>query len=282
MNYSAFAWDCQDTLAWALPRFAIVIPARFASTRFPGKPLALLAGAGGLRRSLIERSWRAACAVAGEQGVWVATEDERVADAVRGFGGQVVMTAPGCRNGTERCADAVRALGLGHEIIVNFQGDAPLTPAPVVRALVAALARDEAAGMATAALRCCPDTYAHLASDAARGRVGGTTVVVNRLGHALYFSKRIIPFVPADVADAHRHIRLHLGLYAYRAGALAAYAAAPPSPLEALEGLEQMRCLEGHAPVRVVTFDGLGPMVELNNPEDIAPIEAILAQRGMA
>jgi len=283
MNYSVFGWDRATPVparfAPVLPRFAIIIPARFGSTRYPGKPLAMLAGAGGVLRSLIERSWRAACAVAGAEAVWVATEDARVADAVRRFGGQVVMTSPECRNGTERCAQAARLLGLTHDIIVNFQGDAPLTPAHVVEGLVAALAQDHAAGMATAAMRCCAQTYAHLARDAAQGRVGGTTVVVNVHDHALYFSKRIVPFVPEGVA-AHEHVRLHLGVYAYRAGALAAYAAAAPSPLEALEGLEQMRCLDGAAPVRVVTFAAQGPMVELNNPGDVAAIEAILALKG--
>ena len=278
MNLSVFAWD---RVAPVVPACAIIIPARFGSTRYPGKPLAMLAGAGGVRRSLIERSWRAACAVAGPDAVWVATDDVRVARAVDAFGGQVVMTGPECGNGTERCAQAAALLGLTHEIIVNFQGDAPLTPAHVVEGLVAALARDEVAGMATAALRCCAQTYAHLARDAAQGRVGGTTVVANARGHALYFSKRIIPFVPEGMA-AHDHVLLHLGVYAWRARALAAYAAAAPSPLEALEGLEQMRCLDGTAPVRVVSFEADGPMVELNNPGDVALIEGILAQRGMA
>jgi 3-deoxy-manno-octulosonate cytidylyltransferase (CMP-KDO synthetase) len=268
MEQSIFAWDTTP------PCFAIIIPARFASTRYPGKPLAMLSGL-----TLIERSWRAARSVAGTQEVWVATDDARVANVVRGFGGQVVMTAPDCRNGTERCAQAARRLGLDHDIIVNFQGDAPLTPAHVVEGLVAVLAQDRRAGMATAAMRCCAATYAHLACDAAQGRIGGTTVVTNARGHALYFSKRILPFMPDGTADAHEHVRLHLGVYAYRAQALADYAWAPPSPLEDLEGLEQLRCLDMGATVRVVTFDAPGPMVELNNREDVAVIEEILAMR---
>jgi 3-deoxy-manno-octulosonate cytidylyltransferase (CMP-KDO synthetase) len=119
MGCSVFEWD---RVAASDTRFAIIIPARFGSTRYPGKPLAMLTGADGRGRPLIERSWRAACAVAGAQGVWVATDDLRVAGVVRGFGGQVVMTSADCRNGTERCAQAARLLGLTHEIIVNFQG----------------------------------------------------------------------------------------------------------------------------------------------------------------
>ncbi|MDE2405073.1 MAG: 3-deoxy-manno-octulosonate cytidylyltransferase [Sphingomonadales bacterium] len=265
------------------PKFGIVIPARFASARFPGKPLALLAGATGEARPLIRRAWEAAMAVPGTAGVWVATDDPRIAEAVRGFGGAVVMTSASCRNGTERCADALAALPADLDIVVNLQGDAPLTPSFIVTDLVAALAADRGAAMATAGLRCSASTYDHLVADQSQGRVGGTTVVVNRLGHALYFSKRVIPYVPVGLANGHEAVRLHLGLYAYRPAALRAYAAAPPSPLEDLEGLEQLRFLEGEAPVRVVSFDPVGwDCIELNNPEDVPAIEAVLRARGIA
>lgn len=115
--------------------FAILIPARHASQRFPGKPLAPLRGADGTARPLIERSWMAACAIADRAKVWVATDDDRIADAVHGFGGQVVMTPAACRNGTERCAAAIDSLGPVAPIVVNLQGDAPLTPDFVVRDL---------------------------------------------------------------------------------------------------------------------------------------------------
>jgi len=275
--------------------FAVIIPARYASSRYPGKPLAMLKGAGGVAKPLIQRSWEAACAVPGASGVWVATDDPRIADAVVGFGGQVVMTASTCRNGTERCAEAARVLAAeGHvfDILVNLQGDAPLTPSFVVSDLVAALRAEPAldakrmgggAGMATVALACSASTYAHLAADAAAGRVGGTTVVANAVGQALYFSKRLIPHVAPGTPDAHQFLRLHLGLYAYRVAALAAYAATPPSPLEELEGLEQLRFFEGIAPVRVMTFAAPAwDCIELNNPQDVPVIEVVLAQRGIA
>ena len=279
-------------------RFAIVIPARYASARFPGKPLAPLAGARGTVRPLIERSWQAARAVAESgawgatcTGVWVATDDARIADAVRGFGGDVVMTASACRNGTERCAEAWEALrgqGVAADILVNLQGDAPLTPAHVVEGLVAALAAEPpvsagGAGMATAALGCTPGVWAHLKADADAGRVGGTTVVADRHGRALYFSKRLIPFVPEDAqARAPEAVRLHLGLYAYRAEGLAAYMAAGPCVLEELEGLEQLRFLDAGMPVRVVGFAPLAwDCIELNNPGDTPAIEAALAARGI-
>jgi 3-deoxy-manno-octulosonate cytidylyltransferase (CMP-KDO synthetase) len=264
-----------------MTRFAIVIPARFASTRFPGKPLAMLRGAHGTPRTLIERSWRAACGVEGAVGVWVATDDARIAEHVRGFGGQVVMTSSACRNGTERCAEALAGLP-EVDILVNLQGDAPLTPAHLIPDLVCALGAAPHAAMATAALRTSATTYAHLAGDAAQGRVGGTTVVTAQDGRALYFSKRIIPYIPAEEAAPHEAVKLHLGLYAYRPEALRWYAAAPPSPLEALEGLEQLRFLEGPAPIHVITHEPVGwDCIELNNPQDTQAIESILAARGI-
>lgn len=261
--------------------FTILIPARYASSRFPGKPLVALRGADGTARPLIERSWACAAAVPGVGAVHVATDDARIADVVRGFGGSAVMTSTACRNGTERCAEAARTLGLGDGIVVNLQGDAPLTPGFMVPALVAALADDPAAAMATPGLRTSPATYAHLVGDAQAGRVGGTTVVANRAGRALYFSKRILPFVPPALTDrAHDHVRLHLGLYAYRTDALAEYAAAAPSPLEELEGLEQLRFLDHDRPVRVVEFAPVGwDCIELNNPADVPAIEAVLSAR---
>jgi 3-deoxy-manno-octulosonate cytidylyltransferase (CMP-KDO synthetase) len=268
-----------------LTSFAILIPARYASSRYPGKPLALLRGADGAARSLIERSWRAAIAVTSSDQVWVATDDDRIAEAVRGFGGQVVMTPETCRNGTERCAAALDLLGEIAPIIVNLQGDAPLTPAHVVPELVAALAGDGGADdggamMATPALRCSASTYAHLVTDQAAGRVGGTTVAFTAAGRALYFSKRVIPHLPAGDAKAHEKVHLHLGVYAYRPAALAAYAALEPSPLEQAEGLEQLRFLEAGLPVRVVPFDPVGwDCIELNNPEDVPAIEAVLRAR---
>ena len=193
-------------------------------------PLAMLRGVDGQARSLIERSWEAATAVAGPGRVWVATDDARIAEAVRAFGGQVVMTPESCRNGTERCAAALEVLGDVAPIMVNLQGDAPLTPAFVVEDLVKALADDDEAVMATPAVRCSETLYRHLVTDQAQGRVGGTTVVFNAARRALYFSKRVIPHMPDGLADAHRQAHLHLGVYAYRPEALRAYAATAPSP----------------------------------------------------
>ncbi|MDO5606804.1 MAG: NTP transferase domain-containing protein, partial [Paracoccus sp. (in: a-proteobacteria)] len=150
----------------------IVIPARYASTRYPGKPLALLRGATGQAATLIERSWRAAMAVPGIGRVVVATDDGRIRDAAAGFGAEVVMTSSEARNGTERCAEAVANMGITPEIVVNLQGDAPLTPAWFISDLIAGLRADPGAGLATPVLRCSGRMRADLLADRAAGRVG--------------------------------------------------------------------------------------------------------------
>jgi len=266
-----------------LTSFAIIIPARYASSRYPGKPLVPLTGSTNVAKTLIRRSWECASLVPGCTGVWVATDDQRIADEVEGFGGKVVMTSVDCRNGTERCADAVARLGPVADVIVNLQGDAPLSPAFVVEKLVARLTEDPEAVMATPAVRCSRSVYEHLAADAAQGRVGGTTAVFTRAGRALYFSKRILPYLPATSADGEFvPVHLHLGLYAYRPDALARYNEASPSELETLEGLEQLRFLDLGLPVSVLALDPLSwDSIELNNPSDVEAIERVLAERGI-
>jgi len=256
----------------------IVIPARHASTRYPGKPLVELRGAGGQARSLIRRSWDAAMAVSGVDQVVIATDDDRIRDHATGFGAQVVMTSTGCRNGTERCAEAITNLGISPEIVVNLQGDAPLTPAWFVEDLVAGLRAAPAAQVATPVLRCSGRMRADLVADRHAGRVGGTTAVFGHDGQALYFSKEVIPFVPGDVADdADSPVFHHVGVYAYRPKALAEYATWPEGPLEKLEGLEQLRFLERGRQVLCVQVQAKGRQFwELNNPEDVIRLEQMM------
>lgn len=263
-------------------RFAIIIPARYESTRFPGKPLAGLRGATGVVKPLVQRSWEAAVAACGAGRVWVATDDQRIAEAVRGFGGQVAMTSGQCRNGTERCAEAIAQIPDCPDFVVNLQGDAPLTPPGLVEQLVSLLSDNASAAMTTPALRCSPSTFEHLLADSLQGRVGGTTVVFNRSHRALYFSKRILPYVPLGTATPNAHVHLHLGLYAYRRSDLLNYAASPPSDLELLEGLEQLRFLDQGQEVHILPVDPVGwDCIELNNPSDVPAIEAVLRERGI-
>ncbi len=267
----------------AQPRFAIIIPARYELTRFPGKPLVDLRGATGIPKPLIQRSWEAAAAICDPARIWVATDDGRIAARVSAFGGQVIMTSSDCRNGTERCAEAVGHIPDCPEILINLQGDAPLTPPTLIEQLASIVLGDPFAAMATPALRCSAATYDHLRADEAAGRVGGTTVLFNRSNRALYFSKRILPYLPPDTPSAHSHVHLHLGLYAYRQPDLLNYASAPPSPLELLEGLEQLRFLDQGKQVQILPVDPVDwNCIELNNPSDVAPIETVLSARGIA
>lgn len=261
----------------------IVIPARYASTRYPGKPLVELRGAAGTGRSLIRRSWDAAMQVPGIDRVVVATDDDRIRDHAQGFGAEVVMTASTCRNGTERCAEAHDTLGGGFDIVVNLQGDAPLTPAWFLSDLIAGLRADPGAEIATPVLRCEGAMLASLLADRRAGRVGGTTAVFGTRGRALYFSKEVIPYTGQDYPDtAPTPVFHHVGVYAYRPAALAAYPGWPMGPLETLEGLEQLRFLENDRAVSCVEVDARGRQFwELNNPQDVARIEAMMAEMGM-
>ncbi len=262
----------------------IVIPARYASSRYPAKPLAAIRGAGGAAKSLIQRSYEAACAVADAVRVVVATDDDRIADAARGFGADIVMTPESCANGSERVAAAVAALDESTDIIVNFQGDALLTPPDLVERLIAHMAAHPDCQVATVAVRCSPSAYRYLLADQAEGRAGGTTVVLDATGHALYFSKRVLPFIaPGHPAERDPPVLLHVGLYAYRRRALEDYVASPPGLLEQLEGLEQLRFLDRGIKVAVVAADAPDwDLIELNNPGDLPAIEAILRARGIA
>lgn len=260
----------------------VVIPARYASSRYPGKPLVELTGAGGARKSLIERSWIAACRATSADRVVVATDDEQIRTASEAFGAEVVMTPSTCANGTERCAAAIDALGIRPEIVVNLQGDAPLTPAWFVDDLVNGLRNSPEFDVATPVLRCNGAALAGFLDDRAGGRVGGTTAVFSQTNRALYFSKEVIPFtLQSYEPDAPTPVFHHVGVYAYRPEALDAYRGWPLGQAEHLEGLEQLRFLENNTPVLCVEVDGRGrEFWELNNPVDVPKIEAILKELG--
>lgn len=261
----------------------IAIPARYASSRYPGKPLVPLKGANGMKLSLIERSWRAAMQVEDVDRVVVATDDHLIRDAAEGFGAEVVMTSTTCQNGTERCAEAHHALGLGFDLVVNLQGDAPLTPPWFIKDLIAGLNADPSAQVATPVLRCDGRAMNGFLADRKAGRVGGTTAVFSRNRHALYFSKEVIPFTPRSYDDSEETpVFHHVGVYAYRPAALAEYTSWPVGLLETLEGLEQLRFLENNRSILCVEVQAHGRQFwELNNPEDVPRLEAMMAEMGM-
>lgn len=258
----------------------IAIPARYASTRYPGKPLVELTGASGEKKSLIQRSWEAAMSVKGVDRVVVATDDDRIKDAAEAFGAEVVMTSVSCENGTERCAEALSNLGGGYDIVVNLQGDAPLTPSWFVEDLIAGLKANPSAEVATPVLRCDGRALNGFLEDRRAGRVGGTTAVFGADKKALYFSKEVIPFTSEVYSDdAETPVFHHVGVYAYRPAALADYPSWSAGPLETLEGLEQLRFLERDRPLLCVEVEARGKQFwELNNPEDVPRIEAMMKE----
>ena len=208
--------------------------------------------------------------------VYVLTDNVEIADAVRAFGGNILMTSDTCGNGTERCAEAVPLLATPPDVIVNLQGDAPLTPPHFIEALIAEMARDPSIVMTTPVLRTSAPHLAKLQADRKYGRVGATTAVFDVRGDALYFSKEILPFygeAPKSAAPVFHHV----GCYAYRPESLVTYKSLPVGPLEKREGLEQLRFLENGIQVRCVIVEAQGrEFWELNNPTDIPVIEAIL------
>ncbi|EKD59658.1 MAG: 3-deoxy-manno-octulosonate cytidylyltransferase [uncultured bacterium] len=219
--------------------------------------------------------------VVGVDRVVVATDDDRIRDHALGFGAEVVMTSSACQNGTERCAEVAAKLP-GFDVVVNLQGDAPLTPAWFVEDLIAGLLADPGADIATPVLRCDGRALNGFLADRRAGRVGGTTAVFGAGMRGLYFSKEVIPFTGKTYADADETpVFHHVGVYAYRPAALAAYPAWPVGPLETLEGLEQLRFLENGRQVLCVEVQAKGRQFwELNNPSDVAVIEAMMASAG--
>ncbi|WP_417725751.1 3-deoxy-manno-octulosonate cytidylyltransferase [Salipiger sp.] len=256
----------------------ILIPARYASTRYPGKPLVELTQKDGTKKSLIRMSWEVGMSVPGVDAVHVVTDDDRIREAAEGFGASVIMTSDTCENGTARCADALARAGIEADIIVNLQGDAPLTPTWFLEDLIAAMKADPDAEVATPVLQCDRMTYDMFIEDRKAGRVGGTTAVFNRNNHALYFSKEVLPYIdPGKVPTEDIPVYHHVGVYAYRPSALAAYTSWPEGQMETREGLEQLRFLENGRTMACVIVEGRGRVFwELNNPADVARIESVL------
>ena len=237
--------------------FVVVIPARYASSRLPGKPLADIAGI-----SMIERVYQQALK-SGAQRVIVATDDTRVAEVVDNFGGEVCMTRADHNSGTERLAEVVSKLQLAADtVVVNVQGDEPFIPPLVIRQVAQNLAAQQKAQMATLAVPL---------SDAAEIRNPNIVkVVTDKDNYALYFSRSVIPF-DRDGQFQHQlaeHYRRHIGIYAYRAGFIQCYVNWPVSTLEQIESLEQLRVLWQGEAIHVDTAIET-PAVGVDTPADL-------------
>ncbi len=262
-------------------RTLAVLPSRFQASRFPGKPLAPIAG-----KPMIQWVFEAAHRAEGVDRVVVATDDDRIATAVRGFGGEAMMTDPALPSGTDRTAAALKALealGEAFDCVLNIQGDEPAMHPDTVAALVALMRDQPDLPMGTAA---CAFTHADELFNP-----NAVKVVVDDQKRALYFSRSPIPYLrnasvfepdfrpwitPAQLA----HFKRHLGLYAYRPTALRAFTKLPPHPLEQMEMLEQLRALAAGIPIGVADTPFLSLGVDV--PGDVAAVEALLRERGLA
>jgi 3-deoxy-manno-octulosonate cytidylyltransferase (CMP-KDO synthetase) len=248
----------------------IIIPARYASTRFPGKPLIKLNG-----KEAILHTVDAARNVGGADGIYVATDDKRIVRTVEDYGCNAPLTSAHWQNGTERVAEAASILGLhDDDIVINLQGGAPLTPPWFVEAIFRVLDERTDAEMVTPALKCTATIYDRMAQDRKSGIVGATTSVLDATRRALYFSKELLPYVSSVEALSATPVYHHVGLYGYRVRSLREFPLWGVGPLEYAEQLEQLRYLENGRAVYVAEVEAGGiEFWELNNPHDVGLIE---------
>ncbi len=254
-------------------RAVAVVPCRYASTRFPGKPLVPLLGKP-MVAWVVEAARR--CSALAE--VWVATDDEAIAGAARAAGARVAMTSPDCPSGTDRVAEAAREIDAA--VVVNLQGDEPLVDPGDLDALVAVFAAEPETRMATLARP--------IADPADLANPDVVKVVCDGAGHALYFSRSPLPYFRdvwgrggvAEIPPEGPAPLRHHGVYAFRREALFAFPRLPPGRLEGAERLEQLRALEAGWRIRVVP--ARGEALGVDRPEDVPGAEAALRARGFA
>lgn len=241
-----------------------IIPARYASTRFPGKPLAMLGG-----KPVIEHVWERVREMIPD--AVVATDDRRIADAVRDFGGRAVMTSPAHRSGTDRCYEAVSLMGKECDVVVNVQGDEPFISHSQLRAIMSCF-EDRNTDIATLVKPFTPDDGIE-----ALENPNSPKVVIGEDSRALYFSRSVIPYLRGvkreEWLERHTFYK-HIGMYAFRRQVLREVTALPPSSLEKAESLEQLRWIENgyRISVAVTHTDTVG----IDTPEDLARAEEFL------
>lgn len=245
-------------------KFIAIIPARYASTRFPGKPLAMLAG-----KPVIQRVYEQVAGVLDD--ALVATDDERILEAVHAFGGKAVMTSPDHRSGTDRCREAYEKQSGQFDVVVNVQGDEPFVR-PAQLELLKSCFDDPATDIATLV-----KPFAPADGLAALENPNSPKVVLDAKSRALCFSRSVIPYLRGVEREqwlARHTFYKHIGLYAFRTDALLAVASLPPSPLELAESLEQLRWLENGYRIGVGISDD--ETIGIDTPEDLEKAEAFL------
>lgn len=241
-------------------RFAGIIPARYASTRFPGKPLAMIAG-----KTMIQRVYEQALQAL--DAVYVATDDERIADEVKRFGGKVIMTLPSHPSGTDRCWEAYTKIGINFDVIINIQGDEPFIDPAQIKALMACFDRSDV-DIATLIRKIDPKDGIATLLDPNKPKV-----VINNRQEAIYFSRSPIPYLrnvnQSEWLLQHDYYA-HVGIYAYRTGVLKEIVSLSPATLEMAESLEQLRWIENGYRIRVAETDFHS--IGIDTPEDLMKV----------
>jgi 3-deoxy-manno-octulosonate cytidylyltransferase (CMP-KDO synthetase) len=255
----------------------IVIPARYKSKRFEGKPLAIIRDRKGVEKTLIQRTWESAKKIKNIEKLIVSTDDKRIEKVCKSFGADVVITSSSCKNGTERVAQTLKQIKEKFDFVINFQGDSPLTPSDYVYQLLNTM-KNTSLEVATPVLEVNQTLLNHIKADEGNSEVGSTSVVFKKNFDALYFSKKLIPFKKLGGPFKRKSLYFHVGLYIYTEKALEKYLCYKEGNLEKIEGLEQLRFLENNLDIKCVLVNRKKyGFWEVNNPGDIKIVEGILA-----
>lgn len=263
---------------------AIIIPARYGSSRFPGKPLAELAG-----MSMLERVWKTA--IKATQGLGpvqmaVATDDARIADHARAKGMAVIMTSTECATGSDRVLAAARQMTPKPDVVINLQGDVPLIPITAIRGVVQAFQEGGAYQVVTPVIRLSWGALDTLRTRKQTTPFSGTTVVTGSDGRAHWFSKQILPAIRGEEELREKHdtspVLQHIGLYGYRMDVLERFSTFNITSYESLEGLEQLRLIENGITIQTVEVAVEEGMISsgVDTPEDMARVEKLIAEYG--
>lgn len=258
----------------------IIIPARYGSTRFKGKPLAPILGV-----SMLERTYKvanlASQAIKGCK-IYVATDNEEIQKHAESFGAEVLLTDESCNTGSDRAFQAVSRLETKPSYVINLQGDAPLTPASFIEKMIKTLLDNTSIDVVTPATQLSWQALDKLREQKASTPFSGTTVITNANGQAVWFSKKILPAIRKEKEFRAKSllspVKRHIGLYGFRFEALDAFVKLAPGFYEELEGLEQLRLLENGLTIRVIDVDyqGLPEMSGIDTPEDLKRAEELL------
>jgi 3-deoxy-manno-octulosonate cytidylyltransferase (CMP-KDO synthetase) len=262
------------------PQIAIVIPARFGSTRFPGKPLAKIAGQTMLER-VVYLARKAVEDFRDDVAIYVTTEDARLNEHAEAIGVKCILTSKDAPTGSDRVLEAIKKTKQNFEFVLNLQGDAPFTPKEAIEKIIREFQRDPDAEVITPVQQLSWEDLDALREAKKTTPFSGTTVIVDKTNHALWFSKNIIPAIRDEKAlradEKFSPVYQHIGLYGYHIEALEKFCAAPQSYYEKREGLEQLRLIENG--IRIKTVSLLKSFIHsgIDSPEDLTRAEAIYA-----